>query len=48
MGMWQGLLISDTMKVTLTPTDKHEGLSWMAGGKVRMGNIETWFIIKHM
>ena len=34
-----GVLISDNMKVTITPEGKHESLSWMAGCAVRMGNM---------
>ena len=32
------ILISDNIKVTIKPTDKHEGLSWVAGGAA---TIET-------
>ena len=37
--MWHCVLISDNMKVTIKLTGKHEGLSWVAGDAVTMGNI---------
>ena len=33
------VLISDNMKVTIIPTGKHEGFSWMAGGAVTVGSM---------
>ena len=38
-GCDRDVLISDNMKVTIKHTGKHEGLSWVAGGAVTMGNM---------
>ena len=38
-GCGRAVLISDNVKVTSKPTGKHEGLSWVAGGVVTMGNM---------
>ena len=44
MEMWWGLLISDNMKVTVTPTGNLEDLDWVAAGAVRMENM----VMKHV
>ena len=37
--MWQVVLISDNMTVTIKPTGKYEGFYWVARGAVTMGNM---------
>ena len=35
---WVVLISSDNMKVSIAPAGRHEGLSWVTGGPVIMGN----------
>ena len=38
-GCGRVVLISDNMMVTIRPTGKHGGLTWVAGGVVSMENM---------
>ena len=42
------VLIYDNMMVTIKPTDKHEGLSWVAAGTARMGNMVYKAYVFHL
>ena len=43
-----GMAVSDNVKVTSKSTGNHEGLSWVAGGVVTMGNMFYKAYVLHL